>query len=245
MTTGVLRPAYIPRCNPCKPGPDGVLPNFGWLLIVIGAAVLLIGVWLLLPSRSDAAPRTPASGKRGWQVVAVGLLPLVLGLIMVGTSGSRVDDDKSQLRSAATELLSHAVNGVAGCRHQAALESPLGSNAAGCGNSPRDYVQGQTDPSPMGVYDITVQYLFSPTFVADGEVTVYDTGNHRSLCVKVPDSDVAAAAQASATPGATALPTDEVSIDPSPYISGGACPDAPEGLSIYSSSPPSSSSSSW
>ncbi|MBS2552928.1 hypothetical protein KGQ19_39355 [Catenulispora sp. NL8] len=188
----------------------------------------------------DSERESPRASKEkaGWQIVVVGLVPALFGLIMLGFTSSRISQDKGQLMVAASDLVSRAVNGPADCRQEAALESgmslpsalassPYLPNAANCDSSPREYAQDQAGSDDPGVYLISVEFIYSPSFSTNGEVTIYDKDNHRSVCVTVPDTDVAAAEQASATPDSTALPSDPVSIDPSPYISDGACRDAP------------------
>ena len=174
----------------------------------------------------------------GGGMIAVGVAGAVLGLIILGGSTSRVNDDKNQLRLAATNLLSGAVDGPAICRQAAGLESadfsrlfpsssasnPYQSNPQNCAGSPREYADQNTMSNP-GVF-IPVKYVFSPSFTTNGQVTVHDVRDNRSLCVTVPDTDVAAAAQPSG--GSTAPPYfNDVTVDPSPYIADGACPDAP------------------
>ena len=207
---------------------------------------------------SESARATTSDAALGGGIIAVGLAAAVFGVILLGISSSQVSDDKGQLRLAAANLVTGAVDGPAVCRQSAALESqewpslassPYAQSAANCGGSPREYAQSSNMTSyNVGVF-IPVEYVFSQSFSTNGEVTVHDKQDNRSLCVTVPDTDVAAAAQASATPstdgygdgdgdsdGPTSSPGalpffDDVSVDPSPYIASGACPDAPVGSS--------------
>jgi hypothetical protein len=237
--TGALWSDYVPpRCTTCKPGPDGTWTGAGWTLIAVGAAVVLLGVGMLwFESRTDQGAKSQMTA--AGSVVALGLGAGVIGLVIIGFSASRVDDDKSQLRMAAANVLSMAVDGPAVCREAAAVESQewpssLASSQflpkpENCGTSPRAYAQQQQATSPAGVF-IPVEYLYSASFTTDGEVTVHDKLDNRSLCVTVPDTDVEAAATAATPTGAgptTLPPFDDMSVDPSPYITDGACADAP------------------
>lgn len=189
---------------------------------------------------TESEEATKSGQSAGGPVVGLGVGAALIGVIIMAFSASRVEDDKSQLRLAAANVLSTAVDGPAICRATAVVESedlPSSDtqflpNAADCGASPRKYAQ-QQNSSPAGVF-IPVEYVFSTSFTTDGEVTVHDKQDNRSLCVTVPDTDVAAAT-ASENETATATSTDsgpmplfdDVTVDPDPYIKDGACPDAP------------------
>lgn len=183
----------------------------------------------------DAEPEKDQSSDTavGGSLIALGLGVGVIGLVVVGIFSSRVNDDKSQLRMAATNLVSGAIDGPGICR----VSATMTTSTTSCAPSPREYAQANDSFNP-GVF-IPVEYVFSPSYTANGEITVHDTQDNRSMCVRVPGTDVQAAAQPApspstddsgdtVTPSTSALPFfDEPSIDPSPYISSGACPDAP------------------
>lgn len=98
--------------------------------------------------------------------------------------------------------------------------------AAHCDDSPRQYAQQNTS-APAGVF-IPIEYVFSSSFTTNGEVTLHDKQDNRSMCVTLPDTDVAAAAQPSPSTDTDSFPAfDDVTVDPSPYVKDGACPDAP------------------
>jgi len=253
--SAVLRAGYVRPCTTCKPGPDGSLTGLGWSLAGVGAAVLLLGIGaLVVASRSgagsgadsdassdagadaDAAESENSNPNLGGGLVAVGAVAVIFGLIILAFSNSRIEDDKSQLRLAATDLVSVAVDGPNNCRQLSDLESrewasPSASTAfvpvtAHCDGSPRQYAQENTS-APAGVF-IPIEYVFSSSFTANGEVTLHDKQDNRSMCVTLPDTDVAAAAQPSPSTDTDSLPAfDDVTVDPSPYVKDGACPDAP------------------
>jgi hypothetical protein len=288
VMTGVVWADFVqPRCDSCKPGPDGSMTGVGWSLVVVGAVVMLFGVCgLVFVSRSAAGshagddsraeveadaeaeagadavaelepvmdavqredlerrgllePRPEQSEKSGtaWGggLVAVGAVAAVFGLIVLAFSNSRIDDDKSQLRLAATDLVSVAVDGPSSCRQLAVIESrewssPSAStaylpNPAHCDGSPRQYAE-EGSSAPAGVF-LPIEYVFSSSFTANGEVTIHDKQDNRSMCVTLPDTGVAAAAQPSPSTDSDSLPQfDDVTVDPSPYVRDGACPDAP------------------
>ena len=253
--SAVLRAGYVRPCTTCKPGPDGSLTGLGWSLAAVGAAVLLLGIGaLVVASRSgagsgadsdagsdagadaDAAESENSNPNLGGGLVAVGAVAVIFGLIILAFSNSRIEDDKSQLRLAATDLVSVAVDGPNNCRQLSDLESrewasPSASTGfvpvtAHCDGSPRQYAQENTS-APAGVF-IPIEYVFSSSFTANGEVTLHDKQDNRSMCVTLPDTDVAAAAQPSPSTDTDSLPAfDDVTVDPSPYVKDGACPDAP------------------
>jgi hypothetical protein len=180
--------------------------------------------------------RFSSNEKLGWQVVGLGLVPLAFGLIVLGFTSSRINDDKSQLRLAATNLVAHAVSGPAACRQTAEqtrmmlpssmASSPYMPSATDCEASPRKYAQGSGMSGDPGVY-LDFAFIYSSAFDTNGEVTINDKENHRALCVTVPDTDVAAA-QAGAAESTQSYPEfNDASVDPDPYITSGACPDAP------------------
>lgn len=174
----------------------------------------------------------------GGGIVLVGVAAGVLGLLILGITGSRVSEDKNQLHLAAANLVSSALDGPAACRRTAGIESydfsrdfpsatasnPYLSSPEDCSNSPREYANQNTMSDP-GVF-ISVKYVFSDSFGANGQVTVHDEQDNRSLCVTVPDAVVEAAAPPTDGPG-TRPSFDDVTVNPSPYITDGVCPDAP------------------
>ena len=290
MTGAVWADLVQPRCDSCKPGPDGSMTGVAWSLVAVGAVVMLLGICGLVfaarsaagspaddDSQADAAaddagddaraaaesepepvmdavqredlerrgllePQSERSEKSdtawGTGLVGVGAVAAVFGLIILAFSNSRIEDDKSQLRLAATDLVSAAFDGPSSCRQLAVIESrawssPSASTAflpdpAHCDGSPRQYAQ-EGASAPAGVF-VPIKYVFSSSFTANGEVTLHDTQDNRSMCVTLPDTDVAAAAQPSPSTDADtdSLPEfDHVTVDPSPYVRDGACPDAP------------------
>ena len=310
VMAGAVWADYLPpRCDTCKPGPDGSMTGVGWSLVGVGAVVMLLGICGLvfaarsaagshadddLPVDTDADTVADAVGaavagddaraaaesepepvmdavqredleRRGllepqpesepeseperseksdtaWGtgLVGVGAVAAVFGLIILAFSNSRVEDDKSQLRLAATDLVSAAFDGPSSCRQLAVIESKAWSSPspsasastaflpdpAHCDSSPRQYAE-QGASVPAGVF-LPIKYVFSSSFMANGEVTLHDTQDNRSMCVTLPDADVAAAAQPSPGTDTDSLPEfDHVTVDPSPYVRDGACPDAP------------------
>lgn len=288
MTAAVWAGYVQPRCDSCKPGPDGSMTGVGWSLVAVGAVVMLLGVCglvfvrrsgsgsaagsqTLAPAAAESEPepvmdavqredlerrgllkpQPEQSGKSdaawGGGLAAVGAVAAVFGLVILAFSTSRIDDDKSQLRLAATDLVSVAFDGPSSCRQLAVIESrawssPSASAAflpdpAHCDSSPRQYAE-QGASVPAGVF-LPIEYVFSSSFTANGEVTIHDKQDNRSVCVTLPDAAAAAAAAAAQPSPSTdadtntesntdSLPAfEDVSVDPSPYVKDGACPDAP------------------
>lgn len=170
-----------------------------------------------LERRAAQAPQagsgTPQGQGASRALMMIGCGVAIFGLIFATTVGAGSDAADSRLRSAAASLVSDSLKGPAACQGSTGggsglfpsylLSNPYGSGPQ-CDSSPRSYAsQAPYDP---GV-PITIQYLYSTSFTTDGEVTVHDTTDNHSVCVRVPDYDAP--------------------DDPSSYITSGACPDAP------------------
>lgn len=262
---GVLGAVYTRPCKTCKPGPDGSTTGLGWTLTIAGVAVLVVGICaLILEARTDSESPAPANRpasvmdavqredverraqqaarrgdiRVGGTLTAFGVIGAVIGLVILAITAGRINEDKTQLRSAAADLVSSAIDGPVACREtpdvtagwlpSSSASTPYTPSAADCDDSPRHY-GSQSGSYTLGL-DPSMKYEYSESYETNGEVTVYDPLNKRAVCVTVPDTDVVAAAQASATPSTNGygIPAfDDRTFDPSPYIKSGACPDAP------------------
>lgn len=198
----------------CKPSPDGS-PATGWMLVVFGAMAIVAGfVVLLRVPRPDPEPEgeqdpkpTPvmdavqrqdleqrAERERsdnqslvniGGGLAVAGVAAIALGVVLINSTLSAINESKKELRDNASLVASQATYGS--------------------GSSPRSTVRNQLF-EPIGL--LQVERVFSTGFDDNGEITVHDKVNDRSLCVRIP---------ASVSGG----------FDPDSAISSGACPDAP------------------
>ncbi|NUP49089.1 MAG: hypothetical protein HOW97_17560 [Catenulispora sp.] len=159
----------------------------------------------------------------GGGLAIAGIAAVVLGVVLIKGATADIDSSMKDLRQDASLVASLAVDGPSGCR-MADDSSPGGDRAAAarCGTSPRTYARTGFFE---GVGLVPVKLVFSPGFAADGEVTVHDTLNDRSLCVRIPDTDVVAAAHPETLRAPYVVYGTDFDVDP--YISSGACPDAP------------------
>lgn len=222
-------------CRDCPPQPDGS-SALGWVLFGGGLLICLVALVLLLAK--GHAPRTAAEhhtaeepGERRTAVrglgsaAAAGVVCAVVGLVLAESALSQIHTHKKELRADATLLASVSLGGPTLCREAAnGFEPPDPAAAARCSPSPLSYAR-QASTNAAGTP--SVEFLFSAGFTANGEVTVHDKLNHRALCVRLPDTDIAAAAHPEASPGLFSSASD---IDVAPYITTGACPDAPADL---------------
>jgi hypothetical protein len=148
-----------------------------------------------------------------------GLACAAVGGFLAESTLSSIDDHKKQLHQAASVWLSVVVDGPEICREPGTVVDPAAgrqNSASHCPPSPRDYASQQRSTDAT---EFPTETVLSANFQSNGEVTFHDTLNNRALCVRVPDTDVAAAYS---TAG---FPTPDPDVDG--YISSGACPDAP------------------
>lgn len=159
----------------------------------------------------------------GGGLAIAGIAAVVLGVVLINWARADIDSSKKDLRQDASLIASLAVDGPSGCRM--ADDSSQGGDraaAARCDASPRTYARTAFFE---GIGLVPVKLVFSPRFAADGEVTVHDTLNDRSLCVRIPDADVVAAAHPETLQAPYVVHGTDFDVEP--YISSGACPGAP------------------
>jgi hypothetical protein len=121
-------------------------------------------------------------------------------------------DETAVLRQTATWFVGSAVAGPYSCESVAnppdISGAPVAASPMRCLDSPRDYAypaQKSAGGTPA------IEYVYSPDFDSNGEVTLHDTKNGRALCVTLPDTNVEGSGQ---------WPTQ---VDESKYIANGAC----------------------
>lgn len=224
-------------CRDCPPQPDGS-SALGWVLFgggLLVAVTALVALLTMNRTPRSAATSSTAENPRDASAAAVrglgsaaasGVICAVIGLVLAETALSQIRSHEKELRTDAELLASVSLDGPALCREAAnGFEPPDPAAAARCSPSPRSYAQ---QASANGAGTLTVEFLFSAGFSANGEVTVHDKLNHRALCVRLPGTDIADPSRAAGASDPFSSPAD---IDVSPYIAPGACPDAPIGAS--------------
>lgn len=175
------------------------------------------------PRTAEEPGKRRTAAVRGFgSAAAAGVVCATVGLVLAETALSQIHAHSKELHADAALLVSLSLDGPTLCREAANGFEPSDPGAAArCSPSPRSYAQ---QASANAADTPSVEFLFSAGFSANGEVTVHDKLNHGALCVRLPDTDVAAAAHAEASSDLYARPSD---IDAAPYIATGACPDAP------------------
>ncbi|WP_344669804.1 hypothetical protein [Catenulispora yoronensis] len=195
------------------------------MVVALGVLALLIGIAVARwgprsgPDAGHAADE--ATARVGGVVSVLGVVAVVAGVVMALWDRSAVESSKKELRQDATTFASLVVAGPVTCREVGSMNHGSGGTAS-CDGSPRSYAMNGQYTDSVGI--LAVKYVFSTAFSTNGEVTVNDPLNHRSLCVRVPDTDVLGAA----APETLRPPYDIFAkMDVSPFIADGACPDAP------------------